>query len=225
LPNVDRIDFLLAIGTKKAANPPSIPEGRRQLIQEAFASGFRVLHGGRIGYGELVNVQAKQWAQDDDIRVRQDRFSTFIRHFAEFPLEALKDFGEKLSAAHGLAALNPLRAQAAAMNKVSLDRFLWREGIGAEKEKPLLHPSIGVLEDVVRDRISDWADFDMVAAHYAYGYDFLCTEDTGSPRSNSIFGAAYAADVGGKFAVATISLMDLAALCWRRFRFPLRTWS
>jgi hypothetical protein len=225
LPNVDRIEFLLAIGTKKAASPPPIPEGRRRLIQEAFGLGFRVLHGGRIGYGQLVNVQAEQWAQDDDIKVRQDRFSTFIRHFAEFPLEALKDLGEKLSAAHGLAALNPLKAQAAVMNKVSLDRFLWREGIGAEKTKPLLHPSVGVFEDVIRDRISDWADFDMAAAHYAYGYDFLCTEDTGSPRSNSIFGATYASDLGGKFGVATISLTNLAALCWQRFWFPLRTWS
>jgi hypothetical protein len=77
---------------------------------------------------------------------------------------------------------------------------------------------------VVRDRFADWADFDMAAAHYAYDYDLLCTEDTGNPRSDSIFGAAYAADVNGKFGVRTIALMDLAALCWRRFRFPLRTW-
>jgi hypothetical protein len=110
------------------------------------------------------------------------------------------------------------------MNNVSLDRFLWREGIGAEKKHPLQYPSVEAFERVVRDRLADWADFDMVAAHYAYNYDFLCTEDTGKPRSDSIFGAAYAADVSGRFGVRTISMTNLAAVCWQRFGFPLRTW-
>jgi hypothetical protein len=225
LPNVDRIDFLLAIGTPRAANPPPIPEGRRRLIQEAFSSGFRVLHGGRIGYGEIVNVPPEQWAPDDDIKVRQQRFSDFIRHFGEFPLEALKNLGERLSIAHGLAAsLNPFEKQAAAMAKVSPERFIWREGIGAEKKHPLQHQSVSAFENVVRDRLADWADFDMVAAHYSYGYDWLCTEDTGKPRSDSIFAPTYAADVHGKFGVKMISLMNLAALCWRLFWFPIRIW-
>lgn len=224
IPNVDRIGFLLAIGTPRAANLPPIPDGRRRLIQEAFSSGFRVLHGGRIGYGEIVNVPSSQWAPDDDIKERQKRFSDFIRHFGEFPLEALKSLGEKLSIAHGLAALNPFKAQPASMAKVSLDRFLWREGIGAEKEHPLQHSSAAAFESVIRDRLADWADFDMVAAHYAYGYDWLCTEDTGNPRSDSIFAPAYVADVNGQFGVKTISLMGLAVLCWRLFLFPIRTW-
>ena len=226
LPNVDRIDFLLAIGTPRAANPPPIPDGRRKLIQDAFALGFRVLHGGRIAYGAIVNVQNDQWAPDDniEIQVRQRRFSKFVRHFVELPLEALKTLGETLAAAHGLAAMNPGKMQAAAMNGVSLDRFLWREGIGAEKRNPRQYASVEAFEKVVRDRLADWADFDMVAAHYAYGYDFLCTEDTGHPRSDSIFGAPYAADVNGTFGVRTISLLNLAAHCWNRFGFPLRTW-
>jgi hypothetical protein len=83
--------------------------------------------------GASAAVQSDQWAADDSIEIqeRQDRFSKFIRHFAEFPLEALKALGESLSAAHGLAAMNPGKTQAAAMNKVSLDRFLWREGTRA----------------------------------------------------------------------------------------------
>jgi hypothetical protein len=134
--------------------------------------------------------------------------------FDDYPKEALRSLGERLSAAHGLAAQNAHKAQAAAMNNVSLDRLLWREGIAAEKHTPLLHASIDALQNVVRDLLADWADFDMVAGHYAYGYDLLCTEDKGNPRSDSIFGAPYAVDVSGLFGVATISLMDLAALCW-----------
>jgi hypothetical protein len=226
LPNEDRISLLLAVGTPKAASPPLIPEGRRALIHEAFRLGFRALHGARIAYGDLVGVQANQWAQDDDFPIaeRQERFSKFIRHFRDYPKEALKDMGEKLSVAHGLASRNSLKAHAAAMNNVSLDRFLWREGITAEELTPRQHPSVKAFRDVMRHLFADWADFDMVAAHYAYGFDLMCAEDTGKPRSDSIFGAPYAADLSDKFGIKTISLVGLAALCWQCFGFPLQTW-
>jgi len=226
LPNVDRIDLILAIGTSKAANPPPIPEGRCALIQRALGIGFRVQRGARIAYGELVGVQRAQWASDDLIPVeeRQERFSNFLRHFGDYPKESLHDLGEKLSAIHRLAAKNPHWAQAAAMHKVSLDRFLWREGLAAEKQSQRMHASSDSFQNVIRDRLSDWADFDMAATHYAYGYNLLCTDDKGNPRSNSIFGPTYATDVAGRFGVKTISVIALAALCWRRFHFPLRTW-
>ena len=226
LPNVDRLDLILAIGTRKAATIAVIPVGRLALIREAFKLGFRVLHGARIAYGELVQVQTDQWAPDDrfDIKVRQDRMNDFIRHFHDFPLETLRSLGEKLSVVHGLAAKNPHKAQAAALNRISLDRFLWREGLATEKQNPRLHATLEDLQNVCRELFADWADFDMVAAHYAYGYELMCTEDKGNPRSDSIFGITYAADVIGRFGVETISLMNLAALCWQRFRFPLRIW-
>jgi hypothetical protein len=226
LPNVNRIDFLLAIGTPRAAAPQPITSGRRELIREAFALGFRVQHGGRIAYGEIVDVQRDQWAADDkiDIRDRQDRHSKFVRHFAEFSFENLKTLGESLSIAHGLAAMNPGKAQAAALNGISLDRLLWREGLDAEQKNPSRYTSVKEFEKDLRHRLADWADFDMVAAHYAYGYDFLCSEDTGSPRSDSIFGASYVTDVTGLFGVKVVSLMSLAELCWNRFWFPLRRW-
>ncbi len=226
LPNVDRIDLILAIGTSKAANPPPIPEGRRALIQRALAMGFRVQRGARIAYGELVGVQRNQWASDDvfPVEERQKRFSDFLRHFCDYPKESLHDLGEKLSAIHGLAAKNPHLALPAAMQKVSLDRFLWREGLAAEKQSQRMHVSSDSFQNVVRDRLSDWADFDIAATHYAYGYDLLCTDDKGNPRSDSIFGSTYAIDVAGRFGVKIISVLVLAALCWHRFRFPLRTW-
>src|SRR5258708_12168621 len=226
LQNIERIDLILAIGTSKAANPPPIPEGRRALIQKALGMGFRVQHGARIAYGELVGVQRGQWASDDlfPAEERQKRSTNFLSHFLDYPKDSLRDLGEKLSAIHGLAAKNPHLAQDAAMLKVSLDRFLWREGFAAEKQSQRMHASSDSFKNVVRDRLSDWADFDMAATHYAYGYDLLCTDDKGNPRSNSIFGSTYATDVTGRFGVRTISVIDLAALCWRRFRFPLRTW-
>jgi hypothetical protein len=226
LPNADRISLLLAVGTPKAASPPPIREVRRALIQAAFRLGFRALRGARISYGELVGVQTSQWAQDDNFPIteRQKRFFKFIRHFGDYPQEALRNLGEKLSAAHGLASRNSHKAQAAAMNNVSLDRFLWREGMAAEEQTQLQHPSVEAFRDVTRRLFADWADFDMVAAHYAYGFDLMCTEDKGKPRSDSIFGAPYASDLSGQFGVKTISLMGLAAHCWQCFQFPLQTW-
>ena len=226
LPNVDRINRILAVGTSKAANPLPITKGRGDLIQEAFALHFLVLHGARIAYGECVGVQANQWAKDDKFTIdeRQRRFSNFIRHFNDFPKIPLIDLGENLSVSHGLAAQNPRKAHVATMNNISLDRLLWREGLAAEENSPCVFLTVGAMQKEVRALLSDWADFDIVAAHYAYGYDQLCTEDKGSPRSDSIFGAQYAVDLKSEFSIKIISIMDLAALCWRDFGFPVRTW-
>lgn len=49
LPNANRIDLQLATGTPRAADPQPITSGRRELIREAFALGFRAQRGGRIG--------------------------------------------------------------------------------------------------------------------------------------------------------------------------------
>jgi hypothetical protein len=228
MPNVDRVAFIAAVGTPKVTTLVTITDGRRALIQEAFRIGFRVLHGPRIAYGQLVGVQADQWASNGCFSLGdiQDRQSKFIRHFDDYPLQAVRAFGEKMAAAHGLGAknTNAYVAQGAAMNKVSIDRFLWREGLVAESKSPLLHAKPEDFQGVIRHLLADWADFDIAAVHYAYGYDFLCTEDTGKLRSNSIFGSQYAGDLANIFSVKSITLHDLATLCWKRFRFPLWTW-
>ena len=130
--------------------------------------------GGRIGYGEIVRVQPEQWATDDNIPIqeRQDRFSNFIRHFGESRLQALKRFGEQLAAAHRLP-VNSRVAMAATMRGVSPYSLLWREGMEAERDHPLQHSSVATFEEALRDRLADWADFDIVATHYSYGYDLL----------------------------------------------------
>lgn len=167
-----------------------------------------------------------RWAIDDvfDIAERQRRFSKFLRHFQDFPLNKLKDLGESLSIAHGLADMNQGMRQSAVLNKVSIDRLLWREGIAAEESNPLQHPSVEAFQAIVRHRLADWADFDMACAHHSYGYDFLCTEDKGHLRSNSIFGAAYSSDLETLFELKTATSIELAKLCWKRFRFPVVTW-
>lgn len=225
LKNTDRVDLLLSIGTKSP--PPSIPPTREKIIAAALATGFRILHCPRISYGALPAFTEAHWAPDTryPIGERQKRMSDFVRHFGEFPLRALRDFGERLSASHGLAPDNQRYAQAAALNNITLDRYLWREGIGAEANNPKVFPKKREFLTALRKLMADWADFDIAAAHYAYGYDLLCTEDQGKLVSNSIFGAQHAADVQGAFALQSITVIDLALRCWERFWFPLRSWS
>ena len=224
LKNTDRVDLLLAVGT--GTRPPAIPQIRQEIIEAALATGFWIMHGPRIGYGALPAFGPADWAPDTryPIGERQARMSAFSRHFGEYALRALQDFGEQLSTAHGLAATNQRYAGAAALNNITLDRYLWRRGIGAEAAQPLSHATQKVFLTVLRKLMADWADFDIAAVHYSYGYDLLCTEDQGKLVSNSIFGAQHASDVQGVFKVKSITVMDLAVHCWKRFWFPLRTW-
>jgi hypothetical protein len=224
LRNTDRVDLLLTVGTK--TQRPAIPATRQEIIAAALATGFRVMHGPRIRYGALPTFGPADWAPDTryPIAERQDRMSAFIRHFGEFPLRVLQGFGERLSAAHGLAASNQSYAQAAALNNITINRYLWREGIGAEAAGPLNHATQEAFLKTLRKLMADWADFDIAAAHYSYGYDLLCTEDQGKLVSNSIFGAQHSSDVQSVFNVQSITVMKLAALCWKRFKFPLWSW-
>jgi hypothetical protein len=65
LPNVSRVDLLLATGTNQAR--PAIPAGRQGLIKEALELGLRVLHGSRIAYGEVFGFDEVHWAADDRV--------------------------------------------------------------------------------------------------------------------------------------------------------------
>lgn len=224
LRNTDRVDLLLTVGTKTP--PPNIPATRQEIIAAALATGFRIMHGPRIGYGALPTFGPADWAPDTryPIGERHNRMAAFLRHFGEYPLRALQSFGEQLSVAHGLAASNQQYAEAAALNNITLDRYLWREGIGAEAANPRKYATQTAFLNALRKLMADWADFDIAATHYSYGYDLLCTEDQGKLVSNSIFGGQHAADVQGVFAVHSITVMDLAKLCWKRFWFPLWRW-
>jgi hypothetical protein len=219
--NTDRVSLLLAVGTPKPR--PAIPAIRRDLVRRALAVGFRVLHNPRIAYGAVFELRAGDWAHDlrFPVEIRQERASKFTRHFRDYALEDLKSFGEMLSAAHGLAARNGDSAHAAAMNKVSLDRFLWRKGLEAEMANPVHFPTVERFHTELRKLLADWADFDAAAAHYGYGYDLIVTEDKGSSVSNSIFGPQHQSPA---FPVTMISTLSLADLCWKRFGIPIFTW-
>jgi hypothetical protein len=226
--NTQRVSALLAVGTAAAATPPAIPPTGREIIEAAFDAGFLVLRSPRIAWGTLYSVPPERWAPDIlySVSERQQRESEFVRHFNNYPLELIKDYGEKLSSAHGLGALpqNAQYALAASLNKITIDRFLWRQGLAAQEASPVVAASVSAFQKQLRNLLADWVDFEVVGVHYAYGFDVLCSQDRGT-NPNSIFGATHQADVRIKFGIRVMNITELTKECLSRFWFPLTTWS
>lgn len=228
IPQTTRISLLIGTGTVNALSPPAIDPIRQKIIESAFDSGFSVLRSPRIAYGAVYPVPVTRWA--DEIHHsqtdRQKRESRFVRHFNNFPLVSLQDLGEKMSAAHGLAQLssNARYQQAAKVNNISLDRFLWREGLQAEETNPISHASQKDYQRKLRTLLSDWVDFDIVAAHHAYGYDILCTNENRRNRTGSIFAQTHDQTLAVTFNVKVMNVSELARHCWKQFRYPFLIW-
>ena len=186
-----------------------------------------VLRCPRIAYGSLYPVPPVSWAPDTlhYQSERQNRDSIFVRYFHNFPLEAIAEFGEKLSVAHRLASL-PRHSHLArsAVGSTDIDRYLWIEGLHAEEKNPTLHSDVKEFHKKVRNLISDWIDFDIVSSHYAYGYDVLCTQESG--RSNSsIFSQKYRAVLTSTFGIQIVDVCLLSKMCWNAFGYPIRSWT
>ena len=56
-----------------------------------------------------------------------------------------------------------------------------------------------------------WADGDTVATHYAYGNDFLCTEDTGKSSSSLVFNSSNRHWLQKDYGLSLVSISQLAA--------------
>jgi hypothetical protein len=227
VPNVDRVALLFSIGTSAAKNLPAIPPIRQEIMRAAFDVGFVVLHSPRIGWGASVEIDRAQWAPDArfDIATRQERESQFVRRFNNYPLEVLRAYGERLSAAHALSSLpqNLHLAQAASLSGITLDRYLWCEGLMAEEKAPRVEASVKVFQQKVRNMLADWVDFDVAAAHYAYGFDILCSQESGR-SSTSIFSSARSQTLTTDFNIYVLNIVGLTKLCLRRYWFSLTRW-
>jgi hypothetical protein len=227
LRNNDRLTALLAVGTPAAAALPEIAPTRQQIIAAAFATGFVVLRSPRISWGTLVAIPEGRRAPDT-VHTQADRLnreSAFVRHFGNDPFEALKDYVERLSAAHELAT-PAKRAEIgwiAAGHNVTVDRLLWREALAAEASVPIVEPSVEAFQKRLRTLLADWVDFDVAAAHYAYGYDILCSDDRGT-NLTSIFSPNHAATLRTNFGVTVLNVLGLTSLCLRTFWFPICKW-
>jgi hypothetical protein len=220
LPKVSRVQLILAVGTK-APRPP-IPQVRNELIAKALRLGFRVMGMPRIGHPSLYPVKRGDKAVDARYTLadRIQRSHQFGRHFNNYALEAVRDFGEALAKAHNLSS--PAATLATPFSGITTYRDLWREGLAAEEGAPRMYASPKYFASSLRHRLADWTDFDVASAHFGYGYDYLCTEDLGSQSSNSIFGPQHNTT---SFGICSVTAIELAQMALKRFWFPVLKWS
>ena len=62
-------------------------------------------------------------------------------------------------------------------------------------------------ESKIKKRFGDWADADALAAHYAYGNDFFCTDDQASGAgAQSVLSRANREKLGNELGIRIVSL-------------------
>lgn len=207
IPHIQRVALLLSAG--KYAVSPEIEERRLETLDRMFRIGFKVLRTPRIAYGAVCSVPKENWALDvlHTQEQRQLRYDRFVQHFKDYALQALVSFG------NDLVGIHRLKEPSAS----------WIHGIASEEAQPKKYRSIQEFQGKLRQLLSEWADFDIVATHYAYGYEILCTEDRGRSET-SIFSKQKADELFTSFNIQIRSLSDVAKLCWSLHKYPLTTW-
>jgi hypothetical protein len=70
---------------------------------------------------------------------------------------------------------------------------------------------------------AEWADADTVAAHYAYGNDYLCVRDVGETAgADSVLSAESRAWLASKYAIRFLSAHELAAVIADSAKGPIK---
>lgn len=219
LEKISRVQLLMAVGTN--APRPNIPQGRIDLIGKAIMIGFKVMGMPRIGHPPLYTPTDEEKAQDlrYNLGERIDRSHAFGRHFNDYAHNAVRDLGERLAKAHGLTSASA--DFATQFSGETPERYLWRQGLSAEEATPKAYKTAKEFQSTLRHLLADWTDFDVAAAHYGYGYDYLCTEDLGNQSSNSIFGPQHQTVT---FGVTVVTALELMMLALNQFGIPIKTW-
>lgn len=175
----DRIDKFFRVwanivfGTINLPSPPNITRG---YLEAALNLGIKILHVPRVALGSFVEIQPASWAEDFNypIEVRQERYGKFIADFPDNGLNQLRDLGAKLVLIHKIDTSQfPI-----CPSPLKPEDFLWLKGIVAEFDTPRKFTSKKYFIGYIRKLCAEWSDLDIIASHYAYGLDYLCTNDS-----------------------------------------------
>jgi hypothetical protein len=171
---------------------------RPTLHQEAVARasraldlGMRILTAPRIGGVRIDDPNGILYVKDADEAALSTRLERYESVGTAIEARGL-GFGEVLKVAELLAR----RASVSESWYVSLKRA-----------------SAPTEIKQVASAVAEWADGDSVAAHYAYGADFFCTEDLArNAGRNSVMHPAHRAWLLRAFGIKFASISELAAL-------------
>ena len=163
---------------------PGIHPKPREKLLKACDLGFKVL-----GMTNVGTVRTKEIP--DDMYERQDDIEEFWRY-----AELLANCSEFIMGlGYGQAAYNQFKAQFNLVGSGS-------QRIPSEQEQKF------------SKAIAEWGDGDSLAAHYAAGNDFFCTDDkAGNAGSRSIFHVENRTQLEKAFGIKIISSCEAAQLC------------
>ena len=194
----ERVDVFFREWANKYRNiilPNPSPE-RKEIIACAMALGIKILHVPRVALGSFIDIPSEYWAKDDVFpqSERIQRINSFTRIYAENGLTRLQKFGDELAKKHTLE------------NEFWLDGIVteYDQLVAGEKKKFVLK---------VREMVAEWSDLDIIASHYGYGIDYLCTIDCGhNSGANSLFGETSRKNLKCDHGISVISPKQLIAL-------------
>ena len=180
--------FRMQVGVRpNTEQHPGIHPRPRETLLQARDLGFKVLRMTN-GPGAVRTEEIP-----DDMYARQDDIEEFER-YREL-LANCSDFIMGLGC--GQAAYNQFKAQ---FNLVSS---------GSSQSTPSEQEQKKFIK-----AIAEWADGDSLAAHYAAGNDFFCTNDkAGNAGTNSIFHVENRTQLEKAFGIKIISSSEAAQLC------------
>jgi len=173
----DRIDkFIREWATKaKGIELPEPSPIRVAIVEKALKLGMKVLHVPRIALGSFIEVPEEKWAQDLNYTraERQDRYFQFARDFPGIGPSQLKDLGASLVTLHKIDTTHVINFP----GWPAPEELIWAKGIIAEYDNPQQFASNKKFTNHIRDIIAEWNDLDILASHYAYGFNLFCTND------------------------------------------------
>jgi hypothetical protein len=173
-----RIDAFFRQWASKSSsiNLPRPAPVRATIFERAFEMHLTVLHVPRIALGPFVTVPTAAWAADErhSPSQRQLRASQLIRDHPAAGPQTIKALGAELVVLHGVDTTGVFQFP----GWPPPQELLWLKGIVAEYDRPSKFPTEERFSRHLRHLVAEWTDIDVMASHYGYGLDSLCTLDT-----------------------------------------------
>ena len=192
---------------------PTPAAKRLQIADAVFSLGVKVLKVPRVALGSLVQVPDSSWAESAIYPEgeRQRRFDSLIGSFPEKGPAPLKQLGVLLARLHRYdTSCIPCFP-----GSPPPEELIWIEGIVAEFDAPRRFKNRKAFVREVREIVAEWYDLDMIASHYAYGNDYVCTFDEArGTGSDGILHCDVRLQLRADFGISCLSpreLMDLVS--------------
>ena len=172
---------------------PGMPPKFGKWVNDALILGLRLMRAPRVSMRRPSEVSHAWFAPEphgSGSLNRVKRFGELIREIENWGvgLAVLKALGQRMNARLGVVG----------HWAASLDR--------PENDEQACE---------IINAVSEWADGEVVAAHYSYGNDVLCTEDKGRSGEGSIFSDGSRRWLEATYGLSFVTVNELAEHCRR----------